>query len=40
MVSVSGPSSRFDAGKRGLALPHMRATAARIEKALAGPAES
>ena len=37
MVSVSGPSSRFDETKRKLALPHMRATAARIEQALAGP---
>jgi DNA-binding IclR family transcriptional regulator len=39
MVSVSGPSSRFDEGKRELALPRMRATAARIEQALAGPAD-
>jgi IclR family transcriptional regulator, acetate operon repressor len=36
MVSVSGPSSRFDERKRELALPHMRAAAVRIEQALAG----
>jgi len=36
MVSVSGPSSRFDEEKRGEALSHVRRSAARIEDRLAG----
>jgi DNA-binding IclR family transcriptional regulator len=40
MVSVSGPSSRFDVAKRERALTHMRTASARIERAIAGAGQA